>query len=155
LHTKGFRLVGVSRKQKTPARCWRCGTNHNDIQDLLYVRSNRLSSKKRGAKRGQFITLASWPLFFAQEDFRFGRCQDEGSGAGFRFKHGLATRLVRASVMAGWDVHCRKMDRGTRSVDALPNMVDGGLCHLKKSRFSRTCFGTRVIRVRSIGLEPP
>jgi len=55
--------------------------------------------------------------------------------------------------MAEWDVHCRKMDRGTRSVDALPNMVDEGLCHLKKGRFSRTCFGMRVIPVSSIGLE--
>jgi hypothetical protein len=56
--------------------------------------------------------------------------------------------------MAEWDIHCRKMDRGTRRVDALPNMVDEGLCHLKKGRFSRTCIGMRVIRVRSIGLEP-
>src|SRR6266481_6838004 len=33
----------------------------------------------------------------------------------------------------------------------LPNMLDEGVCHLKRGRFSPTCFGTCVIPVRSIG----
>jgi hypothetical protein len=55
--------------------------------------------------------------------------------------------------MAEWDMHCRKMEEA-RSLGVLPNIMDEDLCHLKKGRFSRTCFGMRVIRARSTGLEP-
>jgi len=45
------------------------------------------------------------------------------------------------------------MDRKCEASGVLPNVADEGLCRLKRSRFSRTCFDTCVIPVRSTGLE--
>lgn len=67
---------------------------------------------------------------------------------------GLGDSVGSASLMTEWAVHRRKMNGRREALGVLPNMVDEGLCHLKRGTFSRTCFDTCVIPVRSIGPEP-
>ena len=68
-------------------------------------------------------------------------------------REGLGDSVRPASMMAERAIYCRKMDRRREALGMLPSTVDEGVCHLKRGRFSRTCFDTCVILVRSTGPE--